>query len=109
MRILLDHSVPHPLRHFLPDHEMHTTHYRGWRPLQNGALFRNAIPEGYDLLITCDQSIRFQQNLLRQPITVLTITTNDWDTIRTNISLVRSAIDTAQQGHDNLLRLRPPL
>ena len=59
-------------------------------------------------IITCDQSIRFQQNLLRQPITVLTITTNDWHTIRTNISLVRSAIDMAQQGENNLLRLRPP-
>ena len=109
MRILLDHSVPHPLRHFFPDHEVQTTHYQGWHLLQNGALFRKAIQEGYDLLITCDQSIRFQQNLLRQPITVLTITTNDWDTIQTNISLVRRAIDTAQQGQDNLLRLRPPL
>ena len=88
---------------------MHTTHYRGWHLLQNGALFRTAIQEGYDLPITCDQSIRFQQNLLRQPIAVLTITTNDWDTIRTNISLVQSTIDTAQQGQDNLLPLRPPL
>ena len=68
-----------------------------------------AIQEGYDLLITCDQSIRFQQNLISQAITVLTITTNDWDTIQTNILLVRCAIDTAQQGQDNLLRLRPPL
>ena len=52
MRILLDHSVPHPLRHFFPDHEVQTTHYRGWHLLQNGALFRKAIQEGYDLLIT---------------------------------------------------------
>ena len=74
----------------------------------DGDLIRNAVQDGYDLLITCDQSIRFQQNLLRQPITVLTITTNDWHTIRTNISLVRSAIDMAQQGENNLLRLRPP-
>lgn len=86
MRILLDHSVPHPLRHFLPDHDVQTTHYRGWHLLQNGALFSKAIQEGYDLLITCDQSIRFQQNLLHQPITVLTITTNDWAWNRKTIS-----------------------
>ena len=98
MKLLLDHSTPQPLRHSLPDHEVHTTHYRERHLLQNGELIRNALQEGYDLLITCDQNIRFQQNLLRQPNTVLTITTNDWDTIRTNISLVRSAIDTAQQG-----------
>ena len=51
--------------------------------------------------MACGQSIRFQQNLLRQPITVLTIITNDCDTIRTNISLVRNAMETAQQGEDN--------
>ena len=75
--------------------------------LRNGDLIRNAVQDGYDLLITCGQSIRFQQNLLRQPITVLTITTSDWHTIRTNVSLVRRAIDMAQQGENNLLRLRP--
>ena len=108
MKILLDHSVPQPLRHSLPDHEVQTALYLGWETLRNGDLIRNAVQEGYDLLITCDQSIRFQQNLLRQSITVLTITTNDWETIRTNIPLVRRAIETAQQGEDNLLRLRPP-
>ena len=80
----------------------------GLETLRNGDLIRNAVQDGYDLLITCDQSIRFQQNLIRQPITVLTITTNDWNTIRTNLSLVRSAIDMAQQGENNLLRLGPP-
>ena len=108
MKILLDHSVPQPLRHSLPEHGVQTAEYLGWETLRNGDLIRNAVQEGYDLLITRDQSIRFQQNLLRQAITVLTITTNDWDTIRTNISLVRNAIDMAQQGEDNLLRLRSP-
>ena len=60
-----------------------------------------------DLLIASDQSIRFQQNLLRQSITVLTVTTNDWYTIRTNISLVRNAMETAQQGENNPLSLKP--
>ena len=108
MKILLDHNVPHGLRHELADHDVQTAEHLGWETLRNGDLVRNAVQDGYDLLITCDQSIRFQQNLLRQPITVLTITTNDWHTIRTNISLVRSAIDMAQQGENNLLRFRPP-
>ena len=107
MKLLLDHSVPQPLRHHLLGHDLQTAEFLGWETMRNGDLIRNAVLEGYDLLITCDQSIRFQQNLLRQPITVLTITTNDWQTIRTNISLVRSAIETAQQGWDNLLRLQP--
>ena len=109
MKILLDHSVPHPLRHTLPDHEVHTTYYRGWHLQQNGDLISNAVAGGYEMLITCDQSIRSQQNLLQQPITVLTITTNDWTTIRNNLSLIETAIRTAQPGHNNLLSLRPPL
>ena len=86
---------------------LQTAEHLGWETLRNGDLIRIAVQDGYDLLITW-LSIRFQQNLLHQPITVVTITTNDWHTIRTNISLVRSAIDMAQQGENNLLRLRPP-
>ena len=108
MKILLEHNAPHGVRQALADHEVHTAEHLGWETLRNGDLIRNVVQDGFVLLIICDQSIRFQQNLLRQPITVLTITTNDWDTIRTNISLVRSAIDMAQQGENNLLRLRPP-
>ena len=108
MKILLDHNAPHGLRHALADHDVQTAEHLGWETLRNGDLIRNTVQDGYDLLITCDQSIRFQQNLIRQPITVLTITTNDWNTIRTNLSLVRSAIDMAQQGENNLLRLGPP-
>ena len=108
MKILLDHNAPHGLRHALTDHDVQTAEYHGWETLRNGDLIRNAAQDGYDLLITCDQSIRFQQNLLRQPIAVLIITTNDWNTIQTNIPLLRTAIDTAQQGENNLLRLWPP-
>ena len=88
MKILLDHNAGHGLRQALADLEAHTAERLGWETLRNGDLIRNVVQDGHDLLITCDQSIRFQQKLLRQPITVLTITTNDWDTIRTNISLV---------------------
>ena len=108
MKILLDHNVPHGLRYLLADHDILTAEYLGWETLQNGELIRNAVQNGYEMLITCDQSIRFQQNLVRQPITVLTITTNDWDIIRTNISFIRRAIETAQLGENNLLHLRPP-
>ena len=69
---------------------------------------RNAVQEGYGLFITCEQSIRFQQNQLSQPVTVLSITTDGSGTIRTKISRMRNAIDMVPQGENNLLRLRPP-
>ena len=54
MKLLLDHSVPQPLRHHLPDHDVQTAEYLGWETLRKGNLIRNAVQEGYDLLITCD-------------------------------------------------------
>ena len=76
-KILLNHGVPRPLRHTLPEHEVHTAYYGVWHFLQICDLISNAVAGGYEMLITCDQSIRSQQNLLQQPITVLTITTKD--------------------------------
>ena len=107
MKILLDHNAPQGLRQLLEDHDIQTAEYLGWETLRNGDLIRSAILDGYEIIITCDQSIRFQQNLTGQDIAVLTITTNDWNTIRSNISLIRSAIDTAQPGGDNIVQLRP--
>ena len=52
MKLLLDHSVPQPLRHSLPDHEVQTALYLGWETMRNGELIWNAVQGGYDLLIT---------------------------------------------------------
>ncbi|MYC36179.1 MAG: hypothetical protein F4X66_04615 [Chloroflexi bacterium] len=73
MRILLDHDVPQPLRHRLQDHEVHTAAYRGWDGLRNGHLLEAAAGAGYDLLITCEQRMRHQQNLSQYDITVVTV------------------------------------
>ena len=63
MRILLDHNVPHGLRNALPDHEVYTAGYRGWSRLENGDLLEAAAGDGYDILLTCDQGMRHEQEL----------------------------------------------
>ena len=100
--------TPHGLRQELSDHEVQTAEYLGWKTLRIANPNRNTVQEGYGLFITCDQSIRFQQNQLSQPVTVLSITANGSGAIRTRISRMRNAIDMAPQGENNLLRLRPP-
>ena len=52
---------------FLADHDVQTAEHLGWETLRNGDLIRNAVQDGYDLLIISDQSIRFQQNLFTSP------------------------------------------
>jgi hypothetical protein len=63
MKILFDQGVPAPLRHRLAEHAVHTAFERGWSDLENGALLAAAERRGYELLITTDQNLKYQQNL----------------------------------------------
>ena len=58
MRILFDQGTPAPLRDHLPEHSVDTAFERGWSNLRNGALLDRAEADGYQILITTDQSLR---------------------------------------------------
>ena len=107
MKILLDHNAPQGLRNVLPGHEVHTAGYLGWSRLENGDLLESAASHGYDMLITCDQGMRYEQNLGRYDVTVLTIMSGDWNLIRQNIGLVREGMITAVRGEANPVPLHP--
>ena len=79
----------------------------GLEQLENGDLLEAAASHGYDLFITCDQGMRYEQNLGRYDVTVLTIMRGDWNLIRQNIDLVREAMRTAVRGEANPVHLRP--
>ena len=63
MKILFDHGTPRPLRRELPGHSVDTAADKGWDRLANGDLIDSAEQDGYEILITTDQSMRHQQNL----------------------------------------------
>jgi hypothetical protein len=64
MKIILDESVPQKLRLLIVDgHTVVTTWYQGWSGLKNGALLTEAEAAGFDLFITADQELTYQQNL----------------------------------------------
>lgn len=68
--MLFDHCVPKPLRHALKEHEVSTAKEMGWEGLRNGQLLEQAQANGFDVVITVDQNIRFQQNLKGRAIAV---------------------------------------
>ena len=107
MKILLDQNTPHQLRRVLPEHEVHTAAYLGWNELENGDLLEAAAGHGYDILVTCDQSMRHEQNLGRFDITLVTIMSGNWNIIRQNTGIIRAAIETAVQGEANPVHLGP--
>ena len=98
MRILLDHNTPAPLRHALQSHEVETAYERGWAELTNGELLSAAESAGFDLLVTTDKGIRFEQNLTGRKLSIMVLTTNDWTRIRRVQNLVVSAVSSIQTG-----------
>ena len=85
MRLLLDESVPRPLRaSFPPAYEVRTVPQLGWVGTENGALLRLAADGGFDALITVDRGIAHQQNWnhLPLPVVIMLAASNRPDDLR---------------------------
>ena len=98
MRILFDHCTPAPLRRHLAGHSVHTAAERGWEALRNGALLEGAEAEGYQLLITADQSIQHQQKLAGRTIAVLVLRAASWPRTRPHVDLILKSVNEMMEG-----------
>ncbi len=81
MKILLDENLPHELRHQLTGHDVFTVAYMGWAGTKNGALLGHAAHEGFEVFITIDNGVAYQQNPATLPVSVviLSAASNDID------------------------------
>jgi hypothetical protein len=98
MRILLDHSVPSPIRHHLHGHEVVETVARGWERLDNGALLTAAEKACFDVFITSDKNLRYQQNLAGRKIALVILGHGQWPAIRPHVDRVLEAVNAANPG-----------
>lgn len=73
MRILLDENLDWRLRRHLAGHEVDSVAYIGWSGMKNGALLRKAADAGYEVLITMDGNLPYQQDLSVHEITVIAL------------------------------------
>jgi len=71
MRVLFDQGTPRRIRSHLPHHQVSTTRENGWSTLQNGDLIRMAEEAGFDVLLTTDTSLPYQQNLTGRRIAIV--------------------------------------
>lgn len=92
MRILFDQGTPEPLRHHLIGHEVATVFELGWSNLTNGELLARA-EYSYDLLITTDQQMRYQQNLVGHTLAIAVLMTTSWPRIQRGIDDVVRILD----------------
>jgi hypothetical protein len=105
MRILFDQGVPVPLRRAFSSHTVSTAYERGWAELSNGALLKHAEAE-FDVLLTTDQGLRFQQNLAEFRLAVVVPPTTDWSIIAQHQDAIVSATASARPGEALILHRR---
>jgi hypothetical protein len=104
MRILLDECVPWPMHRLLTGHECSTAQQRGWGGIKNGSLLQLA-EKGFDLFITSDQNVRYQQNLAGRRIAILELSTNKLRRIEAATALIQSVITSIRPSEFRRLEI----
>jgi hypothetical protein len=97
MRILFDQGTPVPLRRALSGHEVVTVYEVGWDSLSNGELLREAEAQ-YDLLITTDQNLRYQQNLAGRRLAILVLLSASWPRLQPLSRRIAAEVDAMTPG-----------
>jgi hypothetical protein len=82
-----------------------TTAYQGWAGVSNGELLRAAEDAGFDVLMTADQGLNYQQNLKGFKLAIVVLSTNKNSRLIQGTSLIANAIDSAQPGSFTFLNL----
>jgi hypothetical protein len=109
LRILFDKNVPIGVRHFLRRHEVRTVAELKWPPkLQNGELLQAAEAEAFDILVTCDQNITYQQNLTGRGLALVVFGSNIWRVVRVYRDSIVIAVDTVRPGGHCFIEMPHP-
>ena len=97
MHVLFDHSTPGPLSRFLPGHAITKAKDHGWDTLSNGDLLAAAEDAGFNVFVTADKNIRYQQNLEGRRIAIV-VSTPQWPLLKLHVEKVAAAINAATPG-----------
>ena len=109
MRIVFDKNVPVGVRRFLPKHEVKTFVEMQWRPqLENGDLLDATEAAGFDIVVTCDQNIRYQQNLTERKLALIVLGSNIWPVVRDHASAIAAKVDAATPGAYDFIEMPLP-
>lgn len=100
MRVLLDEQLPRQLASLLVGHEVRTVHQMGWAGLNNGELLRRAEAAGFEVFLTADQNLEFQQNLQHAGLcgVVLRAASNALEDLQPLVPSLLAEIRKAQPG-----------
>ncbi|MBK8337317.1 MAG: DUF5615 family PIN-like protein [Sterolibacteriaceae bacterium] len=95
MKVLFDQGTPAPLRKALTGHDVQTAYELGWSGLQNGELISAAEAAGFEVFVTTDRNLKYQQNLVARKLSIVVLLTTSWPRIQKSLDAVVSVVDCA--------------
>ena len=98
MLVLFDHGTPAPIRSFLEGHLVKRTQDLKWDRLTNGELLGAAEESGFDVFLTTDKNIRYQQDLSGRKIAIIVLGNAQWPVLKLHVQRVVDAVSAAKPG-----------
>jgi hypothetical protein len=98
VRILFDQGTPVPLRSAIKRHFVTTAYESGWSTLKNGELLQAAELAGFEVMVTTDTNLKYQQNLAARKIAIIVLTSTSWPRIQQVTEKIAIAVDMAVVG-----------
>jgi len=98
MRVLFDNGVPRGLAAALRLHTVDEARAHGWDALRNGDLLNAAEAAGFEVFVTTDRNLEYQQNLASRRIAIVVLSRASWPLIKRHLPLVTAAVDMMVPG-----------
>jgi hypothetical protein len=98
MKILFDNGTPKPIARSLIGHEVTFARKIGWHELENGELIQKAEDAGFDVLLSTDKNIRYQQNLTGRRIALVILGNSLWPVVRLHLDAIAVAVNASTPG-----------
>jgi hypothetical protein len=98
MKILFDNGTPKPIARSLSGHEITYARQIGWHELENGELIEKAEEAGYEVLLSTDKNIRYQQNLTGRKIALVVLGNQQWPLVKLHLEKIAAAVEACTPG-----------
>jgi len=98
MKILFDNGTPKRIAASLIGHEVTYARQIGWEQLENGELIQRAEDAGYDILLSTDKNIRYQQDLSKREIALVILGNPQWPQVRLFLDRIAAAVNASTPG-----------
>jgi hypothetical protein len=97
-KVCLDENLPHDLRPCLLQFDTYTAQYAGFAGLKNGKLLEAVESAGFEVLVTGDRTLHYEQNLQGRQLALISLSAQSWPVIEPHVDKIVFAIEQATPG-----------